>query len=87
MIGIDAPQVFKEGFCMTEQENILCTALFRENEILNRYVRHGSRKAEYQLLSRKYREVIRKVFYLPTYLDQKSRCGETKLPLELEADF
>ena len=87
MVGTDAPQVFRKVACMIEQENILCTPHIGENENFNQYVIHGSREAEYQLLLRKHREVIRKVFYLPTYLLQKFRCGETKLTLRLEANF
>lgn len=72
---------------MLEQENIVCTPHVRENENFNQYVIHGSRKAKYQLLLRKHRQVIREVFHLPIYLLQKFSCGETKLMLRLEADF
>lgn len=46
---------------------------------------HGSRKEEYQLTLRKQREMIRKIFYLPTYLLQKFSCRETQFILKLEA--
>lgn len=83
MVGTDAPPFFRKVASSIRQKNILCTYHIRENENLDRYVIHGSRKAEYSLLLRKHREVIRNVFYLPTYLLQKSRCGETKAILRL----
>lgn len=86
-VGTDAPQFFRKVASSIRQKNILCTYHIRENENLDRYVIHGSRKAEYSLLLRKHREVIRNVFYLPTYLLQKSRCGETKVILRLGEFF
>lgn len=47
MIGTDAPPFsFRNVACLIEQDNILCTPT-EENENVNHYVIHSSRKAEY----------------------------------------
>lgn len=43
--------------------------------------------AEHKLTSKKHRQMIKKVIYLPTYLLQNSSCRETTFTLRPEADF